>query len=141
MIKEDDGFTFAETLAVLAIMLIFTAGVGVSISKYVEKARVLSAKTQIEVYKLAVQSYFIDCGVYPTTEQGLTSLWQVPYIHPIPKNWDGPYVDKEITDDPWGNPYIYTKTTQSLFPFSIKSFGADGTEGGGGKNEDIVSWK
>ena len=46
--KKDDGFSFAETIAVLAIMLILTAGVGFSAAGYVQKAR-SSAESQIEV--------------------------------------------------------------------------------------------
>ena len=66
--KKDDGFSFAETIAVLAIMLILTAGVGFSAAGYVQKARRLSAESQIEVYRLALQSYYLDCGV-------LMGLW------------------------------------------------------------------
>ena len=44
--KVDDGFSFAETVAVLAIMLILTATVGISAFRYVDKAKTVSAKNQ-----------------------------------------------------------------------------------------------
>lgn len=139
--KEDDGFTFAETLAVLAIMLILAAGVGLAAEKYIQKARVVAARSQIEVYKLALQSYYVDCGMYPSQEQGLEALWKKPELFPVPQNWDGPYVDRVIQPDPWGNDYVYTRSITDGLPYVITSFGSDGCEGGDGDALDIVSWK
>ncbi len=139
--KKDDGFSFAETIAVLAIMLILTAGVGFSAAGYVQKARRLSAESQIEVYRLALQSYYLDCGAYPTDEQGLEALWEKPVLYPVPAGWNGPYVDKEIQKDPWGNDFVYSTRRNRKLPFTVVSFGSDGFEGGDGDAEDIVSWK
>ena len=139
--KKDDGFSFAETIAVLAIMLILTAGVGFSAAGYVQKARRLSAESQIEVYRLALQSYYLDCGAYPTDEQGLEALWEKPVLYPVPAGWNGPYVDKEIQKDPWGNDFVYSTRRNRKLPFTVVSFGSDSFEGGDGDAEDIVSWK
>ena len=139
--KKDDGFSFAETIAVLAIMLILTAGVGFSAAGYVQKSRRLSAESQIEVYRLALQSYYLDCGMYPSDEQGLVALWEKPVLYPVPSEWNGPYVDKEIQKDPWGNSFVYSSRMNTRLPFTIVSFGSDGLEGGSGDAEDIVSWK
>ncbi len=139
--KKDDGFSFAETIAVLAIMLILTAGVGFSAAGYVQKARKLSAENQIEIYRLALQSYYLDCGVYPSDEQGLEALWEKPVLHPVPASWNGPYVDKEIQKDPWGNRFVYSTRKNRKLPFTVVSYGSDGLEGGSGDAEDIVSWK
>lgn len=139
--KEDDGFSFAETIAVLAIMLILTAGVGFSAAGYVQKARRLSAESQIEVYRLALQSYYLDCGNYPSDEQGLAALWEKPVLYPVPSGWNGPYVDREIQLDPWGNKFVYSSRRNSRLPFTIISFGSDGLEGGSGDAEDVLSWK
>ncbi|MCR4940856.1 MAG: type II secretion system major pseudopilin GspG [Treponemataceae bacterium] len=139
--KKDDAFSFAETIAVLAIMLILTAGVGFSAAGYVQKARRLSAESQIEVYRLALQSYYLDCGSYPSDEQGLAALWEKPLLYPVPAGWRGPYVDREIQKDPWGKPFIYSSRKNRNLPFTILSLGSDGLEGGSGDAEDIVSWK
>lgn len=138
---KDDGFTFAETIVVLIIILILSAGVALSAMKYVDKAKITSAKSQIEVYKYALQSYYLDCGMYPSQDQGLNALFEKPVLYPIPDNWDGPYVDKEIQKDPWGNEYVYSDITTNGLPFSIISYGADGQPGGEGNDEDICSWK
>lgn len=139
--KKDDGFTFAETLAVLAIMLILAAGVGLAADRYIRKARVVTAKSQIEVYRLALQSYYMDCGMYPSQEQGLEALWKKPELFPVPQNWDGPYIDRELQADPWGNAYVYSRFLAAGVPFSITCYGSDGCEGGEDDAADIVSWK
>lgn len=139
--RKDEGFSFAETIAVLAIMLILTAGVGFSAAGYVQKARKLSAESQIEIYRLALQSYYLDCGMYPSDEQGLEALWEKPVLYPVPAGWNGPYVDKQIQKDPWGNKFSYSTRKNRNLPFTVVSFGSDGLEGGSGDAEDIVSWK
>lgn len=139
--KKDDGFTFAETLVVLAIMLILAAGVGIAAEKYIQKARVIEARSQIEVFKLALQSYYMDCGMYPSEEQGLSALWEKPVFYPVPQKWDGPYIDREVPSDPWGNDYVYSRMVSSGMPYSVMSYGSDGCEGGEGEASDIVSWK
>ena len=47
------------------------------------------------------------------------------------------YLEKdEDLIDPWGNPYEYNIMGND---FEIKSYGADGLEGGEGENEDLSS--
>lgn len=141
MSKKDDGFTFAETIVVLVIILLLTAGVALSAMKFVDKAKVTSAKSQIETYKYALQSYYLDCGIYPSREQGLEALFEKPVLYPVPEHWNGPYIDKVVQKDPWGNEYVYSDITTNGLPFSIVSYGADGQPGGEGVNEDLFSWK
>jgi general secretion pathway protein G len=141
MNKKDDGFTFAETIVVLVIILLLTAGVALSAMKFVDKAKVTSAKSQIETYKYALQSYYLDCGIYPSREQGLEALFEKPVLYPVPEHWNGPYIDKVVQKDPWGNEYVYSDITTNGLPFSIVSYGADGQPGGEGVNEDLFSWK
>ncbi|HAM77752.1 MAG TPA: type II secretion system protein GspG, partial [Treponema sp.] len=40
--------------------------------------------------------------------------------------------------DPWGHDYVYLCPGEGENPFCIKSLGADGQDGGDGKNEDVV---
>lgn len=139
--SQDDGFTFAETVAVLAIMLILTATIGVSAYKYVDHAKNLTARNQIMTYKMALNAYYLDCGVYPSSEQGLNALWEKPTLYPVPKNWDGPYIDSQVKCDPWGNDFQYKNTAKekSTYPFEIVSYGADGISGGV-DGDDVLSW-
>ena len=139
--KKDEGFSFIEVIVSLAIILVLSAAAGFSAVKYIERARVTACMTQIDSFRMALQAYYIDCGVFPTKEQGLSALWEKPHIHPVPERWDGPYTDSEIPDDPWGNPFVYESPGKNNLPYSIVSFGADGMEGGEGNAKDIVSWK
>lgn len=146
---KSEGYTFVETLAVLAIGAVMTAGTTISASKVIAGARKASAKNQIEQFSAALQSYFLDCGCFPTTEQGLIALWEKPSIYPVPEEWSGPYVEKKPSMDPWGSSYLYITNDNSNFPsevsrnipFVIISYGADKRDGGEGLNADLKSWE
>lgn len=139
-LKSDKGFTFIETIVTISIILILSTVVGFSALRYVDRARTASCRNQIEVFRLALQSYYLDCGQYPSEAQGLNALWEKPIMSPLPQNWNGPYVDRRIPLDPWGNDYIYKNPGENNLPFSITSYGADGRIGGEGANADIHSW-
>ena len=137
ILKTDKGFTFIETIITITIILILSAAVGFSAVKYVERARVAACRNQIETFRLALQSYFLDCGQYPTEAQNLEGLWEKPIMSPVPISWNGPYVDRQIPKDPWGNAYVYKNPGEKNLPFSITSHG---TGGGGETDNEIHSW-
>ena len=139
--KTDDGFSFIETIIAISIILILSAAVGFSSMKYIERARLAACRSQIETFRLALQSYLLDCGMYPTESQGLSALWEKPIITPVPAHWDGPYTDRQIPKDPWGNDYVYKNPGDKNLPFTITSYGADGKSGGEDQNADIFSWE
>ncbi len=146
--SKDAGFTFAETLAVLAVTAILSSQIGLGAHRMIQKARVAAAKTEIEHLKLSLQSYYADCACFPTEEQGLMALWEEPVLYPLCENWAGPYTDKKIVSDPWGSPFVYLingSASSSLLPeglpFGIISLGADRAEGGEGCDKDIFSWE
>lgn len=146
---RNSGFTFVETLAVLTVGAVLAAGAGVSAVHLIDFAKKTAARETIAQYKAALQSYYIDCGRFPSVQQGLEALWQKPVLVPVPSEWNGPYVDHELHSDPWGAEYVYlTKESASFpqgtaegLPFVIISYGADKVAGGDGSNEDVVSWK
>ncbi|MDR0475327.1 MAG: type II secretion system major pseudopilin GspG [Treponema sp.] len=140
-LKADEGFTFIETIVTISIILILSAAVGFSAIKYIEKARIAGCRNQIETFRLALQSYLLDCGQYPTESQSLEALWEKPILAPVPSRWEGPYVDRQIPLDPWGNKFIYKNPGDKNLPFTILSYGADGKSGGDGANADIFSWE
>lgn len=147
--KSEPAFTFVETLAVLAITAALTAGCTVSISKIVSIAKRTSAKNQIDQYSAALQSYFLDCGRFPTSEQGLSALWEKPILYPIPEEWNGPYLERRPGKDPWGTDFEYISAESSLMPSEVPanlpyvliSYGADKEKGGSQNGLDIVSWE
>ena len=147
--KKSDGFTFIETLAVLAIGTILSAGCFFSASKIIEVARKSSAESQIRQYSSALQIYFLECGAFPSTEQGLDALWEKPILYPVPERWAGPYIESKPTTDPWGTDFKYISAESSPMPpevpenmpFVLLSYGPDKKTGGEGKEDDICSWK
>ena len=72
------GWTFVETLIVIGIILILTSAVGFMAFKYIDQAKQATAKSQIETFALALNSYYIDCKQYPDPQQGLNVLWEKP---------------------------------------------------------------
>lgn len=140
-LKESGGWTFMETLIVLAIILILTATTGFVAVGTLEKARVAAARTQIESLSTALEAYYMDCGFYPSAEQGFSALRKKPESSPSSDNWAGPYLYKDAPKDSWGNEYEYLVPAPNGFAYGIRSFGADGKEGGEGKDADIKSWE
>ncbi len=125
----------------LALTVILSAGIGLSSLQYIEKAKQLAARTQIETFRIALQTLYVDCGVYPSTGQGLDALFTKPILSPVPEKWNGPYLDRKIPYDPWNKEYEYSSPGPDGLPFAIASRGRDGREGGNGHDEDILSWE
>ena len=135
--KRERGFTLIEMLIVMVILGLLAALVGPRMFGKVGKSRQKAAKSQIALFETALDMMKLDTGKYPTTDQGLQALRVKPDDM---KRWDGPYLPKDIPQDPWGNVYDY-RSPGEHGDCDITSYGADGTSGGQGEDEDIVSWK
>ncbi len=131
------GFTLIELLVVMVIIGLLAALVAPRMFGRVGKAKQQAAQAQIENLAGALKLFRLDVGRYPTAEEGLEVLRSDP--GDIPR-WDGPYTEKEIPNDPWGNPYVY-KLPGEHGDYDLMSYGADNEEGGDGENTDVVSWK
>ena len=131
------GFTLIELLVVIIIIGLLAALVGPRFFGKVGKARSQATKAQIEMFGTALDTFRLDVGRYPTTEEGLKALREKPSAI---ERWEGPYLPKDIPSDPWGKPYVY-KSPGDHGDYDIVSYGLDGVEGGEGENQDVVSWK
>ncbi len=135
------GFTLIEIMVVIVVIAILATLVAPNIFQHVGAAKSATAKSQIEMLGTALDAYRLDNGHYPTTQQGLDALWQMPTIDP-PTNWRGPYLRKPVPVDPWGVPYIYLAPGQvNPTGYDLLTYGADGKPGGTGEDADITSWQ
>jgi general secretion pathway protein G len=135
--RGEKGFTLIEILVVIIIIGLLAALVGPRLFGKVSSAKQKAAKAQIELLGTALDTFRLDVGRYPTTEEGLKALREKPSGV---EEWQGPYLPKEIPLDPWGRPYIY-KSPGEHGDYDLISYGRDGVPGGEGEDEAIVSWK
>jgi general secretion pathway protein G len=131
------GFTLLELLVVMVIIGLLAAYVGPRYFSQVGRSEVRSAQAQIATLRTALDTYRLDTGTYPSTEQGLAALTTRPANS---ARWNGPYLQRAVPPDPWGKPYQYR------FPgehgeFDLLSWGKDGQPGGTGDAADITSWQ
>jgi general secretion pathway protein G len=139
--KARIGFTLIELLVVIAIIATLAAVVAPSIFRNVGDAKRSAARSQVESFALALNSYRLDNDVFPSTDQGLEALRTAPVIGEPARNWRGPYVSKVIGPDAWGRPWIYASPGRAnATSFDLYSLGRDGKVGGEGEDEDITSW-
>jgi general secretion pathway protein G len=140
-LSDNSGFTLLEIIVVVFILSLLVAIVAPKIIGRTDDAKIADAKIQIRNFETALKLYKLDNGSYPTTEQGLDALINKPATGQIPANYkEGGYLEeKKIPVDPWGNPYIYASPGLHG-DFDIICYGADGKEGGTGKDADIVNW-
>jgi len=134
--RKEKGFTFFEILVVVTIIGLLAALVGPRLWNRISGAKLSAAKAQIELFGTALDALRLDTGRYPTTEEGFKALREKPSGL---ETWQGPYLPKEIPNDPWGKPYVY-KCPGDHGDYDIISYGADFVEGGDGENQDVVSW-
>jgi general secretion pathway protein G len=139
-IKSEAGITLIEMTITIAIIAILGIVVVPRLLDIPQKARITAAKQQIQLFDLAISQYEADNGSYPTTEQGLQALVKKPAGSEMTKYNERGYIQK-IPKDPWGKDYVYTCPGTHGNDYEIMSYGADGQEGGEGKNTDIKSWE
>ena len=134
--RDERGFTLIEIMVVVFILGLLITLVAPRILGRTDEARVTKAAADIKSIEQALSLYKLDNGGFPTSEQGLQALVTPPTSGPPARRWnpDG-YLDK-VPVDPWGSPYVFRSDGNS---FVILSYGADGAEGGDGKNGDIDS--
>ncbi len=135
------GFTLIELLVVITIIGALAALVGPSVFRNVGDSRTSAARSQVELYALALNSYRLDNDHFPSSDQGLAALRVAPTSGEAPRNWRGPYVSKVIAPDPWNRPFLYSSPGR-LNPesFDLYSLGRDGQPGGTGEDADVTSW-
>ena len=135
------GFTLIELIVVIAIIATLASVVGPSLFGNVGDAKVNAARSQLQIFALALDSYRLDNDQYPSSEQGLGALRALPSSGEAAKNWRGPYLRQGVPLDPWGRAYLYASPgISNPEAYDLYSLGRDGRVGGTGEDADVTSW-
>jgi general secretion pathway protein G len=125
MKQKIHGFTLIEVMVVIVILGILAAIIAPRVMDRPDTARLVKAKMDIRALESALNLYRLDNFNYPSTDEGLEAL--------VPK-----YIER-LAKDPWGNPYLYLSPGLHS-DRDVYTLGADGLQGGSGKNADIGNW-
>lgn len=130
------GFTLLELLVVMVIIGLLAGYVGPKYFEQIGKSETKTARAQIDALGKALDQYRIDTGQYPNTNPGLAALNKNPANDP---KWAGPYLKKNVPNDPWNNPYLYQSPGEHG-DYDLYSLGKDAQLGGTKESEDVVNW-
>jgi general secretion pathway protein G len=134
--RSSQGFTLIELIVVMLILAILAAMIVPRIVSRTSDAKISAAKGDLVNVAKMLDTFRIDTGRYPSTEEGLESLRSAPGDI---TGWKGPYSTKPLPLDPWGSDYIYEwPGPDGDDSYYLLSYGSDGAQGGTGEAEDII---
>ena len=124
-----------ELLLVLVILGVLAAIVVPKFAGRSEQAKVTAASTGIGNLEGAIDTFEIDNGRFPTSQEGLRVLFERPSDA---QNWRGPYIKRGVPKDPWGNEYIYEYPGRyNENGYDLYSMGPDMRQG---SEDDVTNW-
>ena len=87
--------------------------------------RETTARVALANIASVLDTFRMDVGRYPTTDEGLKALVEQPSGAP---GWRGPYIHclGAGPADPWGHPFHYSQPGPDGRPFDLSSYGPDG---------------
>jgi len=126
---KEKSFTLIELIVVISIIAILAAVVAPNAFNAIEKAKIASFIREINAIKKAAIGYYSDTGdwgvemVESPDGQPMGSIpnddifWDQTFFlvdNRLP-GWDGPYLNKIITNNPWGGAYAYFSGILDIF--------------------------
>lgn len=133
---HNKAFTLIELLVVILILAVLAAMIVPRIIQRTGQAKSAAAKSDLSTLGRLLETFRLDVGRYPSTEEGLDALRNAPSEA---ANWQGPYTNKPVPNDPWTNPYFYEYPgADGDESYILLSYGSDGIEGGEGEALDII---
>jgi general secretion pathway protein G len=127
------GFTLLELLVVVVIIGVLVAYVAPRYFQQIGKSERTAALGQMDALHKAVDAYWLDTGHFPPMAQGLAALTTKPDGE---VKWRGPYLQRSVPMDPWGNPYVF-RVPGAAGDYDLISYGKDGKPGGEGEDADL----
>ena len=151
------GFTLIELLVVIGIIVLLAGIVMPNFMKQIDKAKKTRGRADIHSVENALAMYQVDFGVYPGDANAggedlssdvvgnITTLKDM--LQAAGTNGRGPYLSKDIPNDPYGQKYRYIAPgsgTPADYDNPLKdrsydlwSYGKDKADGG---DDDIACW-
>ena len=129
--KHQEGFSLVEIIVVLAIIGGIMTLLAPRIFQNKQKSNQRIAKIQLAKVANSINEFYADCDQLP---ESLDNLLDDPGPD-VCESW-GPdsYVKEKDLIDPWKGDIVFESSGSG---FVLRSYGADGTEGGEGYDSDI----
>ena len=159
--RKRTGFTLIELLVVIGIIVLLAGIVMPNFMKQIDKAKKTRARADIHSVENALAMYQTDWGTYPgdgivnsgsadlsgDPDDNITGAGELKdMLQTAGTNGRGPYLSKDIPNDPYGTVYKYrasggtsTDYTNPLKErsYDLWSYGKDKADGG---DDDIACW-
>ena len=130
--QSTSGFTLIEILIVVFIIGLLATVVSLNVIGKTDDARKTKAIADLKELEQGLHLFKLDNGFYPADLMGL--IQKPPNARKYPP--EGYLNQTRIPPDPWGNNYVYISDGGT---YILRSFGADGEQGGDGYNADLDS--
>ena len=124
--KSTRAFTFIEIMLVVLIIGILMGIVVPRMVGQTKAAKIKACKASIHGIGVALSSFEVHAGRFPTTQEGLQALVTKP-SGLTDDEWAGPYLN-EIPKDPWGQEFIYRSPGEHNNDYDLVSKGPDKQE-------------
>ena len=103
------AFSLIELLIVIAILLLLGGIVALNYSGVRKQASNDVTLAHIDRFEAALEMFENDMGRLPTSEEGLTVLWNSEVLEEEDDTvrWRGPYLRDGMPSDDWGSSWVY----------------------------------